>query len=264
MKILCQFPLQVDMNDPGVQACVGLILRDTQAVKRPDTELVMNPLSRGMTDFEDLSHLGRHFLNDRNVMNCALEGVEREGDIDGVIVNCYFDPALRATKQALDVPVVGLAESAMHLASLAGRKFAVLVGDRRYVAKVEETIKEYDMRAKAIDHKPVRSFDISELDGFAALAQGDLALVVGRVTEVARGCIEDGADTVIIGCGIFAVLLSEGARLKEIDGVPVVNPITSAVKFIELLVDLEKSGVAVKSRKGLYWKEGQPALACVA
>ena len=72
---------------------------------------------------------------------------------------------------------------------------------------------------------------------------------------MAEGCIKDGADVLIIGCGITSVLLTEGADLKEIDGVPIVDPIVSSIKFIEMLIGLNKSGIPFKSKRGLYWRK---------
>lgn len=212
----------------------------------------MNP-AQGLSDLEQHALLGLRFFNDRDVLKSLLDGAKK--DIDGVIILCFFDPALWAARQTLDIPVTGLAESSMHLASLIGRKFAIIAGDERSVAPLQETIKLYDMRAMAIEHNPVRSIEMSELACLGCFAQGDLGPLVEKVKKVAQECIEDGAGALIIGCGIISAILTTGVGLKEINGVPIVDPVVSSIKTIELLVDLKKNGIPIKSKRGLYWTQ---------
>ena len=252
MKILFQLPLKMDLSNPGLSPFFNLIGQRLQRVKREDTELVMNPCE-GLSDFEEYAHLGPRFLNDGDVLKSIMGGMK--SDTDGVIISCFFDPALWPARQMLRVPVTGLGESSFHLASVMGRKFAVIAGDERYIAPMEEVIKAYDMRDMAIDYKPVRSIDMTENAFLGCLAANDLGPLVERVTEVGKTCISDGADVLILGCGIMSVLVTEGAKLEAIDGVPFVDPDVASVKAIEMLVDLAKGGLPVKSGRGLYGRK---------
>lgn len=250
MKILFQLPLKMDLSNPALGPFFNLIQQRLKRVMRPDTELVMNPCE-GLSDFEDYAQLGLRFLNDSDVLKSIRAAIK--SDTDGVIISCFFDPALWPARQMLDVPVTGLGESSFHLASIMGRKFAVIASDQRYVAPMVEIIKAYDMRGAAIDYNPVRSIDMTEMDFLGCLAQGDLAPVVERVKAVGQDCIKDGADVLIIGCGILSVLVTEGAGLNDIDGAPLVDPDVVSVKTIEMMVDIAKAGAPIKSRRGLYW-----------
>lgn len=249
MKILFQLPLKMDLANPAFAPFFSLIGRRLEKVKRADTELVMNPC-QGLSDFEEYAQLGARFLNDGDVLKSMMSAMKP--DVDGVIISCFFDPALWPARQMLNVPVTGLAESSFHLAAVMGRKFAVIAGDERYIAPMQEVIKAYDMRDMAIDQKPVRSIDMTELAFLGCLAEGDLSPLVERVKEVGQACIRDGADVLVLGCGIMSVLVTEGAGLEAIDGVPFVDPDVASVKAIEMLVDLAKGGVPIKSRRGLY------------
>lgn len=53
------------------------------------------------------------------------ERAEQDG-YNGVIDYCFDDPGLRAAKERLDIPVVGLSEASFHIASLLGSKFSVI------------------------------------------------------------------------------------------------------------------------------------------
>lgn len=255
MKILFQLPLNMDPGNPFFAPFFNLIQQRFHKLSRPDSEIIMNPCC-GLTDFEEYTKLGKRFLNDADVLKSILDGMKE--DTDGIIISCFFDPALWPARQMLDVPVTGLAESSFHLASLIGRKFAVITGDQSYIAPMEEILKAYDMRGMAIEYNPVRSINMTEVDSLNCLAEGNFAPLTARVKEVGQSCISDGADVLIIGCGVLSVIVTEGAGLNDIDGVPIVDPDVASVKVIEMLVDLAKKGIPIKSRQGLFW-DGQPA-----
>lgn len=80
---------------------------------------------------DGFGYSGLRFMNDREVLrNASRAGAE---GYDGVVIACHFDPAVRAARQLLPLPVVGIAEASMHLASLMGLRFAVVASDHRYV-----------------------------------------------------------------------------------------------------------------------------------
>ena len=53
------------------------------------------------------------------------EKAEGEG-YDGVIIYCFGDPGLRAAKEKLNIPVVGINEPSIHIASILGDKFSII------------------------------------------------------------------------------------------------------------------------------------------
>lgn len=77
-----------------------------------------------LTDTSALHYRALDFLNTRALIESALR-TEREG-FDAIAVGCFLDPVLDELKELLDIPVLGLGESAMHLACMLGRRFAVL------------------------------------------------------------------------------------------------------------------------------------------
>ena len=111
------------------------------------------------------------------------------------------------------------------------------------------------MREMAIEYKPIRSIELSEMAAMGYLAQGDLSPLEEKVRKVAKECIKDGAEAVIIGCGLKTVLITTGIGLTEIDGVPFVDPFVASIKTIEYLVELNKCGMPFKSKRGLYWSK---------
>ena len=82
-------------------------------------------------------------------------------------------------------------------------------------------------------------------------AAADFTPLVDNFIEVGRGCIEDGAEVLILGCGLLSPTLTE-AGLTDVDGAAIVEPNHASLKLTEILVDLHKAGLPFISRKSTY------------
>jgi Asp/Glu/hydantoin racemase len=69
---------------------------------------------------------------------------------------------------------------------------------------------------------------------------GDYNPVIQNFREIAKGCIEDGAEAIIIGCGLVSPMLSTSG-IRYVEEVPVVDPILVGIKMAEILVDFQKA-----------------------
>ena len=121
----------------------------------------------------------------------------------------------------------------MHLASLLGGRFSIISAGpaERHPSqrrRVYDQLKTY-----ALDHKcaSVRPVSISVPD-----VAGDEDEVRIRLSTQVRAAIEkDGADVVIVGCGL--ILGVEKAISEELN-VPIIVPGIAALKVCELLIDM--------------------------
>jgi len=162
----------------------------------------------------------------------AAEQAAEDG-FDGVIIYCFADPGLAAARERLSVPVVGLCQPSMHVASLIGDRFTVLLAgsERLFVSKravVLQRIRGYGFAHKCASIRPL---------GVPVLAletQQDEKL--RRLIVEARAAIaEDGADTIVLGCG---GILHLGTQVQEEVGVPIVIPALAALKMCEALIEM--------------------------
>ena len=156
------------------------------------------------------------------------ERAEQEG-YNGVIDYCFDDPGLRAAKESLDIPVVGLSEASFHIASLLGTKFSVISAgppDCTFT-DIKDLVKLYGFTDKCAS---VRSVAIPILE----LEKGR-DTQANRLLEEAKRAVEgDGADVIVLGCGSILVLTKGISAL----GVPVVVPGIAALKLCEDLIDM--------------------------
>jgi len=194
-----------------------------------------------------------------NVFNDAegLRGVmsaEEEG-YDAIIEGCFFDPSLRAARQAVDIPVIAPGETAMHVAQMMGLKFGLIsIGpDVNYI--LDENIARYGLKDRSVRTRPIPASYQQQWD--AVFNAGEL---IEAAKEAGRQLIADGAEVVIPACIIMCncLRIAPGAEkgypngLDYIDGVPVMDVVGTATKMAEAMVALRKAGSPWISRKGYY------------
>lgn len=205
-------------------------------------------IDRGISSLEHHGYSGLRYLNNLEILKSMIQA-EKEG-YDAVISSCWFDPGIEAAKQLLHIPVVGSAESSMHLACMMGLKFSIITWNPQYIPHMEELVDHYRMSNRVIGHKPVRSLTLSGLEIMTCL-HGNYTPVIQNFLQIAKGCIEDGAEVIIIGCGLISPMLSTSG-VRYVEDVPVLDPILVGIKVAEMLVDLHKAGIPTISRKGFY------------
>ncbi|MGJ0203610.1 aspartate/glutamate racemase family protein [Leucobacter sp. gxy201] len=150
----------------------------------------------------------------------------REDGYDAIIVACFIDPALMAIREIVDVPVIGIAEAAAHLAALVAPRFSVVTVMRRLEHQIAATI---DRSGLADRCASVRSIDLSVL----GLEEDIDATLAAMEQESRRAIEEDGAEAILLGCAGLGPLDKElQARL----GVPVLDGCGCAVKLAEACI----------------------------
>ena len=192
--------------------------------KDPDTEITVVNIKKGPESIEctyDATWAELEAL-------LEAEKAEEEG-YDAVIDYCHSDPGLIAMKEKLEIPVVGLHEASIHLASMLGRKFSIVtVGGENVKGPKLDRVRLYGLENKLAS---VRSVDIKVLD----IKKDFNKLVDALYQEAKKAITEDGADVIVLGCGS---LLGVAKILQEKLKVPVIDPGLAALKMAEMLVKL--------------------------
>ena len=160
----------------------------------------------------------------------AAKVAEEEG-YDGVIIYCYGDPALRAAKEMLTIPVVGIGEASAIIACSIGYRFGVITagppGAGQYLL---DNLKIYELDHKCVG---VRSVGIPVLSLVGAEEEEEKRLV-----QIGKEMLRDGADVLVLGCGSM-LGVAESASKKL--GVPIVLPATAALKVCEAMISMKLS-----------------------
>lgn len=236
----------LDNSRKTVDACCAKVLQ-------PGTELTfrapdLGPLSlpENLEDYRNpwFQHLVVH-----ETINTVI-AADREG-FDAIVVNCFDDPGVKEARALVNTPVFGLLEPTFHYACQLGAKLGALVPDMPgQVAFVQGQIDALGLSSRMILNG-VRAESKRFTESFAEALQNPQAMV-DRLTAQSRQMVDDGADAIVIACGGLGQvcgLLGFHVFEHRNELVPVINPLTTAVKTAETMVTLQRAlGTPIPSR----------------
>jgi len=219
MRLKVIIPVSITLWNEGVQALLG-------PWAQADTELDVISLRTGPESLE--------FSYDEAYAQLPTireaERAEADG-YDGVIIYCFADPALAAVREKLTIPVVGLCESSVHVASLLGERFSIILAGSETEFLSKRSVVFRRIERLGLSHKcasirtlgtPVLALETAHED------------TKRRLLRTAKAAVEeDGADCVVLGCGGILVSPSE---IQELDGARAIIPGLAALGMCEVLV----------------------------
>ncbi len=249
VKIVLQQNFAVSIETPGEKEFLAIQEKLYSGIARQDTQIVAKLPSFGLTKPDLIIYPGVRSINDNSGLVKSMVDAEKEG-AEAIVVNCWFDPGVETARQIIDIPVIGVCEASLHLASVMGSKLAVVTSQPEFIPTMEEQIYHYRMTPKAIAVRPVRSTLLGVPSEFEAILSGKYGPICEDFIKIAEGCIADGAEVIIAGCALLAPLLTLSG-LTRIGKVPVLNPVLIGIKWAEMLVDLQKLGLPIISRQGI-------------
>ena len=180
--------------------------------------------------------------------HAVLDALAKHGaGHDAAIVSAFGDPGLAAAREYADIPIVGIAESAMLTAWMLARRFSIVCLTSRLRIWYQECAREHGLDGRLAS---VRALDVPIPDITQAKDQFKAALM----EQCARAIEDDEAEAIIFGGGPLAGLAREVAH--EIP-VPTLDGVTCAIRMAEALVALKPR----KATKGSFAKPGpKPAI----
>ncbi|MDO5101879.1 MAG: aspartate/glutamate racemase family protein [Lautropia sp.] len=211
------------INPNTTQRMTDKIGACARAVARPDTRIEAVSPAMGPVSIES------HYDEALAVPGLLLEigAGERDG-VDGYVIACFGDPGLKAARELARGPVLGIAEAAMHAASMLGGRFSVVTTLARTIGQAEHLAEIYGMQRFCAN---VRACELPVLD--LDKPGGDTLERV--LAECQRALDEDGCDTIVLGCAGMTDLCHE---LSSQLGVPVIDGVAAAVTMLEALITM--------------------------
>jgi allantoin racemase len=165
-----------------------------------------------------------------------------EDGVDAVISDCMTDPGVEAAREVVSIPVIGPAETSMHVAAMLGHRFSV-------VTRIDTLIPAFHPHARTTGL--TRQLAWVRGINLPASQRGDNATVPGALVDQSIKAVrEDGAHVIIFGSTGLARLakpLQQGMGKKGITDVPVIDATVLALKIAEALVD-----IGLSHSKGTY------------
>lgn len=149
----------------------------------------------------------------------------RDDGFDACVIACFGDPALFALREVLEMPVIGIAEAAMHVATMIATRFSIVTSLQRTAIMSEHLLDRYGFTRHC---RRVRAVDLPV--GDIAGDHGSSGDVIGAECRRARD--EDEIGAIVLGCAGMGRL---AATLTESLGLPVIDGVAAGVRLAEAL-----------------------------
>ena len=208
----------------GLEAEAGLV-EELSPVAAPGTEISEVSVDKGPASIESSYESALAAIG----VVAKIVEAEREG-VDAVIANCMDDPGVEAAREMVSIPVIGPAETSMHVAAMLGHKFSVIA----VLEADERPFFDHATKAGVASRlASVRAINIPVLE-----LQDRDRTIRALVEQSVRAVREDGAHVLIFGCTGMAGMagdVEEGLRREGIIDVPVIDPAVLSFKMAEAL-----------------------------
>ena len=156
-----------------------------------------------------------------------LREVEADG-ANAAIIGCFGDPGIDGFREISDILVLGPAGASIALATTLGHRFSFVT----VTASIAPALRRLAWEAGAADAlASVRYIDMPVLQ----INKEHDAAVELMLAEGRKAVVDDGADTLVLGCMSMGFLDVAEQVSREL-GVPVVNPSRAALKLAEASV----------------------------
>jgi len=212
---------------------VGLGMSPAEIARR---EKILNRIAAGgttveMKGVEDGPQAIENAVDEYQAMPNIMKFILRHQDeYDALIIGCAGDAGLEGAREQARIPIVGPGESSLLLGTLGDKRFSMVTTSLERAA-----VKRRLVREAGLD--PNRLVSSHSLD-IPVLEMGkDVKKTQRNLIRAMKEAKSKGADVMILGC--LSPAFMEPALLKEAEkeaGLPLVNPIVTAVKMAEALV----------------------------
>ena len=162
----------------------------------------------------------------------------REG-FDAFLIGNIADPGLREAREIADIPVLGLCESALHVACMMGANFSLVTINEKFTPRIVENVMRYGLKDRLAAVNRMQIDRLTDLGaGFEPGEARDR--IVAQFNRAARANSAAGAEVVIAAGGVVMALLANADIHQTEDGMPILNGITNLVKLGEMAVKLNR------------------------
>lgn len=158
----------------------------------------------------------------------AIPELEADG-FDAVIIGCFDDPGLAASRELTRIPVMGPAQASCHWAAQLGDRFAILTVVDEVIPLLRRLMRTYGLQNLTTD---IRAVDVPVLE-----LRHRTEAVLETLTVEGRTAMEGGADALILGCMTMGFLDVAEALERRLE-IPVINPVLAGLKAAECAVSL--------------------------
>ncbi|WP_203074021.1 aspartate/glutamate racemase family protein [Falsiroseomonas ponticola] len=234
-----------------------VLRRIIDGVKDPGTEVTVH----GITQVGGVADQYRYleYLESGEVMRNVVTAMEQ--GYDAFLIGNIADPGLRECREIADIPVLGLCETALHLASIMGASFSLVTLNEKFTARILENVDRAGLRGRLAGTARMQMDRILDLkEGFTDPEAR--ARILAQFQQAAAETVERGAEVVIPAGGVAMALLADAGIHDAGRGAPILNGITSLIKMGEMAVRMNRlMGGRFTSKRLAYAPPGEDQIA---
>ena len=231
MKLWYQSMLREGVGPTYHQALHNILNK----VKDRDTEIELH----GITKVGGVSGHYRYleYLQAAEVMENVQKAMRR--GFDAFLIGNIADPGLRECSEIANIPVLGLCESALHMACLMGATYSLVGVNEKFMVRVMENVARSGLGGRLVG---TGRMNLARTHGMNSGFTDDKALRkhLAAFLKMADAAVKAGAEVVIpAGGGPMALLAHAGVHATK-NGTPIVNGIAALVKMGEMAVRMDR------------------------
>ncbi len=209
-------------NPNSSEICTDVIIRSARRKADPNTELVF------LTNPKGTKNIDCGFADYQSVWSFQRAILDKVEEIhpDAVVLAGFGNVGVFALKEVLEIPVLSISEATQTIACLMGHKYTVLTMLKQFIPYQEDLVRLYRLQDKCAS---VRGISMN-VERACVEREETLRQLKEEILKIVE---QDGAEVVVLGC---AALCGYDEELQALVGLPVLDPVTVAVKVAEMFV----------------------------
>jgi allantoin racemase len=166
---------------------------------------------------------------------------EKDG-YDAFVIGCFYDPGLKEAREIVDMPVVGVCEASLSVASMiSAGKFSIIVGSRKNVPHMADNARNYGFESRIASWRMLN---------IPPRKMNDKEILQATILREAKAAVEeDLAECVVLGC---TGMWGQAKIAQEELGIPILDPVIMGLKVAELRAMIWKKLHISQSKIGGY------------
>ncbi len=216
-------PIKVMFLSPVASDEYDQLMADTLAAyKYPNTEAHVTCLNSALGPITNLEYRTYEAIVTGDIIRATHQAAQ-EG-FDALVIGCFYDTGLHDAREISgDMLVVAPCHASIEVALTLANNFSIIVGQRKWVNQMQNTVHEYGYGEKLMSFRHV-GMNVVEF-------QQDHECTRDRLIAAGRQAVEqDYAESLILGCTLETGFYQE---LESVLGVPVIDPSIAAFKAAE-------------------------------
>lgn len=161
---------------------------------------------------------------------------EKEG-MDAIVIESMGDTGLIECREAVSIPVVGMSDASLRIASMLGRKFGIITAGAYHGYAIERLLNAYNLQHQYV------GFQKLDMQPFLTDVNSEANLYAEIATAIEKLLLKD-VDTVVLGGSYFigkTTVVKKYLEEKGHKNIVLIDPLPLAIRTARMLAESKLS-----------------------